>query len=43
MRTVDFLFKDLASLNIYLDDLTPHSIDFDEHLELLKVIFERLI
>ena len=42
-RIMHQVFGDLKFVQIYLDDLTIHSLTFEEHLEHLRIVFERIL
>ena len=42
-RLMQQVLGDLPFVEIYLDDITIHSKEFNEHIEHIKIVFERLI
>ena len=41
-RTIYLVLGDLPFVKVYLDDITIHSNSFEEHMEHVKIVFERL-
>lgn len=42
MRMMDSLLKDIEGVKVYLDDITPYSRSFEDHLVILQKIFDIL-
>ncbi len=41
-RLIDIVFSGVPNCNAYLDDLVVYSVDWSEHISLLRTVFERL-
>ncbi len=41
-RLVNLVLADVPNCNAYLDDLVIYSVDWPEHVRLLRIVFERL-